>query len=152
MRAVILPLRDITAPPLSVVVASAWTTSQQPTSAECDTLGDIGRRLLINFDYAREQLDPTVFSALDGFAAKLQACPDRKVMIEGHTDSDGHADRNRNLSLRRAQAVQKYLVAAGVNPDQLEPVGFGETRPTVPNDTRQNKRDNRRAALVVIRR
>lgn len=139
--------------PFPVVVSYALPAPRQPvTATQCAGLGDLGRRLMINFDYARDRLDPAVFSALDGFAAKLKVCPDQKVIIEGHTDSDGHADRNRKLSLGRAEAVQRHLVAAGADPEQLETIGFGETRPAAPNDSQRNKRSNRRAALVVTSR
>ena len=79
----------------------------------------------------------------------MLACPGSKITIEGHTDSDGRVDRNRKLSLQRAQAVQKHLIKAGVKPDQLETVGFGEARPAVPNVSQQNKGTNRRATFIV---
>jgi outer membrane protein OmpA-like peptidoglycan-associated protein len=150
-RAVVLPDRDIVLPRSPPVFATA-APPPQPTvtaPAECGSLSATGRHILINFDYGRSHLEPAARAALTDFAAKLRACPASKVTIEGHTDSDGRADRNRTLSLRRAQAVHKHLVAAGVDPDQLATIGFGQTRPTVPNVSQKNKRSNRRAALVV---
>ncbi len=150
-RAIFLSDRHI-ALPLSPPVFTPAAPPPQPAAtapAECDSLGVAGRHILINFDYGRSRLDPAILAALSDFAARLKACPASKVTIEGHTDSDGRADRNRTLSLRRAQAVHKHLLAAGVEPDQLAAIGFGQTRPTVPNVSPQNKRNNRRAALVV---
>jgi outer membrane protein OmpA-like peptidoglycan-associated protein len=135
--------------------APAFTSAvftPQPTAsalAECDSLSATGRHILITFDYAHSHLNRAVLAVLEDFAAKLRACPASNVTIEGHTDSDGRADRNRTLSLRRAQAVKKHLAAAGVDPRQLATIGFGQTRPTVPNVSQKNKRNNRRAALVV---
>jgi hypothetical protein len=65
--------------PLPPPVFTSAVPTPQPTAtalAECDSLGDTGRRLLINFDYARARLDPAMLEALEVFAAKLQACPD----------------------------------------------------------------------------
>jgi len=56
------------------------------------------------------------------------------VAIEGHTDARGTADYNQTLSERRANAVKAYLEAAGIAPRRLRPVGFGASRPLVPND------------------
>lgn len=143
--------RDL-ALPLSPPVITVSAAPQQPAETvrvACETLSAAGRDIPINFDYARSQLDPAAAAALDAFAEKLRACPDSKVTIEGHTDSDGRANNNRSLSLRRAQFVQKHLVAAGVEPERLSAIGFGQTRPAVPNVSQQNKRNNRRAVLVV---
>ncbi|MDX2201902.1 MAG: OmpA family protein, partial [Hyphomicrobiaceae bacterium] len=148
----LVPSGHDTAPSLSSPVVTAAVAIPQPAApvaAECDGLGDTGRRIRINFDYASAQLDPAVRAALETFAAALRACPGSMVRIEGHTDSDGRADRNRALSLRRAQAVQQHLVAAGVEPHRLAAIGFGQTRPALPNVSQQNKRNNRRAVLVV---
>jgi outer membrane protein OmpA-like peptidoglycan-associated protein len=150
-RAVVLSRRDIALPLSPPVFTSTVPTPQLTTTAhaECDSLSATDRHILINFDYASSHLDAPVLAVLEDFAATLRACPGSKVTIEGHTDSDGRADRNRALSLRRAQAVQKHLVVAGVHPHRLATIGFGQTRPTVPNVSEKNKRSNRRAVLVV---
>jgi outer membrane protein OmpA-like peptidoglycan-associated protein len=150
-RAAELSGRDI-ALPWSPPVLTFTVPTTQPiatASVHCDSLSATGRHVLINFDYARSRLDPAGLAVLEDFAAKLRACPASKVTIEGHTDSDGSADRNRTLSVRRAQAVQKHLVAAGVDPHRLAAIGLGQTRPAVPNVSQKNKRNNRRAVLVV---
>jgi outer membrane protein OmpA-like peptidoglycan-associated protein len=147
--AVVLVGRDIALPTPPPVFASAVLTPSPTVPAACGGLGVTGRNILINFDYARSRLDPAAFAVLEDFAARLRACPTSKVTIEGHTDSDGAADRNRSLSLRRAQAVRKHLVAAGADPHQLAAIGYGQARPVRPNVSQQNKRSNRRVALVV---
>jgi outer membrane protein OmpA-like peptidoglycan-associated protein len=146
--------RDIAMPQVPPVFASAALSvaperASETTPAVCETLAATGRDLQITFDYGSAQLDPATRAAIEDFAGKLTACPARGVAIEGHTDSDGRADRNRTLSLRRAEAVQKVLVAAGISADRLSAAGFGQTRPLLPNVSAKNKRNNRRAVLVV---
>ena len=149
-RAVVLVGRDIALPTSPPVFTSAVPAPPPPMApAACGGLGTTGRNIRINFDYARSRLDPAAVAALEDFAARLRACPASKVTIEGHTDSDGGAVQNRTLSLRRAQAVRQHLVAAGADPHQLATIGFGQARPMRPNVSQQNKRSNRRVALVV---
>lgn len=66
------------------------------------------------------------------------------LRIEGHTDSDGDDNMNLQLSGQRALAVVTYLTSQGISRDRLLAVGFGETKPAVPNDTPANKEQNRR--------
>lgn len=66
------------------------------------------------------------------------------LRVEVHTDSDGGAGRNLELSGQRALAVVKWLIAHGVAQDRLLAVGFGADKPVAPNDTPENKAKNRR--------
>ena len=69
--------------------------------------------------------------------------------VEGHTDSEGDADYNLQLSERRAQAVADYLEAKGVAVGRLTAKGIGESQPMADNDTAEGRAQNRR---VVLRR
>ena len=71
------------------------------------------------------------------------------IEVAGHASSEGNAASNRQLSLKRAQSVVAYLVHAGVDAAQLEPVGFGATRPIAPNDSIENMAKNRRIEFTV---
>lgn len=82
--------------------------------------------------------------------AVLKANPDVRIRVDGHTDSDGAAAYNQALSERRATAVRERLVAAGIDAERLEVKGFGESTPVVPNDSRENKRRNRRVELTIL--
>jgi outer membrane protein OmpA-like peptidoglycan-associated protein len=116
---------------------------------DCRELGAAGQSIHISFDYASSGLKQAALPALEAFAAKLRSCPSAKVVVEGHTDSDGRAASNQSLSVRRAKAVLSHLVHAGVPPSQLSAVGFGQSRPYAPNVSAKNKSSNRRVALVV---
>jgi len=87
---------------------------------------------------------------LDAFATALGAFPDLNVFIEGHTcdiDTDAH---NQDLSDRRAAAMRDYLIEIGVDPARIvETIGYGETRPEVPNDSDENRQRNRRAIATL---
>lgn len=80
----------------------------------------------------------------------LEANPDVRVRIDGHTDSRGDAAYNQSLSERRAESVRDYFTSQGIDASRLETRGFGETQPIAPNDTADNLRKNRRTELTPI--
>ena len=116
---------------------------------DCHELRAASQSINIPFDYASSRLNQAILPALESFAMRLLSCPSTKVVVEGHTDSDGRAAWNQSLSVHRAKAVLKHLVYAGVQPSQLSAVGFGQSRPYAPNVSTKNKRSNRRVVLVV---
>jgi OOP family OmpA-OmpF porin len=71
------------------------------------------------------------------------------IEVGGHASSEGGAEINQQLSLKRAQSVVTYLARAGVDATQLEPIGFGATRPIAPNDSSENMAKNRRIEFTV---
>jgi outer membrane protein OmpA-like peptidoglycan-associated protein len=75
-----------------------------------------------------------------------------KVEVQGHTDYTGSAEYNQQLSQARAEAVRNWLIAAGVQADRLTAVGYGLSRPLVPNITEANRAKNRRVAFVILER
>lgn len=79
-----------------------------------------------------------------------ERCPDLKIMISGHTDSDGDANSNQRLSEARAQAVRKYLAGIGISDERLRSIGYGENRPVAANDTPRNRGLNRRIEFSVF--
>jgi outer membrane protein OmpA-like peptidoglycan-associated protein len=86
---------------------------------------------------------------LTEIARALATVPEQKVLIEGHTDSDGSAEYNLQLSRLRADSVRSVLVAGGVSPDRVEARGYGETKPVATNATAAGKAQNRRVELVL---
>jgi len=88
---------------------------------------------------------------LTGLAPLLKTIPsDMAIRIEGHTDSDGDAQKNVDLSKRRAAAVKRYLVSRGVSSNRLTSDGFGATKPIADNSTADGKNRNRRIEIHAV--
>jgi OmpA-OmpF porin, OOP family len=83
-------------------------------------------------------------------AASLASCPDTRVEVAGHTDSDGSAAYNQRLSNDRSRAVRTALLAAGVPSARVIANGYGEAQPIVANDTEENKAKNRRTEIRAV--
>jgi outer membrane protein OmpA-like peptidoglycan-associated protein len=101
----------------------------------------------VNFKTDSDELTPESLAILDGVSATLAANPGIKVMVAGHTDSDGEDAYNKDLSQRRAQRVVDYLAEQGVDSRNMIAKGFGEEQPVVGNDTPEGKAQNRRVEL-----
>ena len=139
------PLPAATTPKTSLLLPQNVSADRH----DCRELRAASQSINIPFDYASSSLNQAILPALESFAVRLRSCPSTKVIIEGHTDSDGRAAWNQSLSVHRAKAVLEHLVHAGVQPSQLSAIGFGQSRPYAPNVSTKNKRSNRRVALVV---
>jgi OOP family OmpA-OmpF porin len=95
-------------------------------------------------------IEPTFREDLAEDLEVLRANPSVRVRVDGHTDSDGSAAYNQDLSLRRATAVRDFFVSQGLDSNRFKVQGFGESQPVAPNDSRANKRLNRRVELTII--
>ncbi len=88
-------------------------------------------------------------TALNSVATILLANEDYKVDINGYTDNQGAAEKNRALSEARANAVRDYLVKKGITADRLSAAGFGDENPLADNKTAAGRAKNRRVELKV---
>ncbi|HYV66151.1 MAG TPA: OmpA family protein [Myxococcales bacterium] len=105
----------------------------------------------VQFKHDDAAILPVSAPLLDKVVGLLRDSPDiHKVRIDGHTDGRGKPAHNRQLSQRRAEAVLRYLVAAGIDVSRLRAKGFGSGRPLVPNDTASHRAKNRRVEFVVL--
>lgn len=104
----------------------------------------------ILFDTNSAALSPASTGTLREIGDMLRRHEDLRLLIEGHTDSDGSDEHNLTLSGQRAQAVVDYLVAEyGIDRGRLAAEGLGESRPVSENDTPAGRQRNRRVELVV---
>ncbi len=94
----------------------------------------------------------TAMTKLDQVAEALKAQDsDKRMVVEGHTDSQGPESINQPLSLNRATAVRDYLVSRGVDPNKISSIGMSSSRPITDNRTPENRANNRRVEIVIGR-
>lgn len=87
--------------------------------------------------------------AIAQLAQVLNSNSDINIMVEGHTDTDGDANFNWDLSVGRASTVVKELTANGVDPKRVTAAGRGEFFPIAPNTTTEGKAQNRRTEIIL---
>ena len=104
----------------------------------------------IAFEVAKDTLTAKGRETVDKLAAILKKYPHIHVEIAGHTDSDGDADFNQKLSQARVERVKKALIEQGIDAARLKAVGYGESKPLVPNTSAENKQKNRRVEINII--
>lgn len=107
------------------------------------TLGDV------LFEFGRAEIRPAAGEAIGKLAAYLSQYPDRRVLIEGFTDSVGSDAANQVLSQRRAQAVADALRARGVDPARIATRGYGEQYPVASNASTSDRAMNRRVEVYI---
>jgi outer membrane protein OmpA-like peptidoglycan-associated protein len=115
-------------------------------------IADTGKIALygILFDFDKDTLKPESKPTLDEIAKLLTNKPDLSVKIVGHTDNQGSAEYNMDLSERRAANVAAALVRDyGIAAGRLSPAGAGLTQPIASNDTEDGRAKNRRVELVA---
>lgn len=104
----------------------------------------------IYFGSGSARLAPESDPLLRTLADVVRRCPSMRIEVAGHTDSDGGEAANQALSEARAKAVADYLAAEGVDPARMRAVGYGETRPLLPNDSAAHKARNRRIEFTAL--
>jgi outer membrane protein OmpA-like peptidoglycan-associated protein len=102
------------------------------------------------FASGKSELLPSAQVKLNSVAEALtQQDPDSKMVVEGHTDSQGGVSYNQGLSERRAQTVRDYLVSRGIAADRVTSQGFGSSRSVADNNSAEGRANNRRVEIVV---
>lgn len=101
------------------------------------------------FPKGSKQIDKKGVEALGKLGEVLSQNPDIQINVEGHTDSDGSAMLNWDLSVTRATAVTNILIDNGVAPTQVTASGRAFYDPVAPNDTEANKSKNRRTEIIL---
>ena len=82
-------------------------------------------------------------------ATSFEKYPNTRIMIVGHTDSQGGTDHNQSLSERRARALAGFLEQVGVNRGRLTTIGRGDAEPIATNDTDAGRQWNRRVEIAI---
>lgn len=87
---------------------------------------------------------------LDEFAEWLDSRPQVVVQLEGHTDFQGNADANMELSEDRVLAVKKYLINSGIKKSRIRTKAFGGTQPLTRERTTEARAKNRRVEVRIL--
>ena len=104
----------------------------------------------INFESGKSTLKPESLGALNNIVQMMNAHPELKFEVSGHTDSDGNDASNLNLSTERAIVVKNKLISLGISGERLTTKGYGETKPISDNTTSEGKANNRRVEFLKI--
>jgi len=127
-----------------------------------DYLGCTAKLLPVNYDQVKQatlgfpgggtDLDDTTRAKLDIILQLVKADPSiNRFSLDGYSDNSGNRLINRDLSRRRALAVQDYLKANGIGEEQITMRFYGEQYPLVPNSNAANRAKNRRVTLHLSR-
>lgn len=104
----------------------------------------------IFFDSGKWDVRDKSKSELDELILFMQDNPQVRGEISGHTDNVGEKKANLDLSLKRAKSVYDYLIKGGIPANRLVFKGYGDSQPTAPNDTEENKQLNRRIEFKIL--
>ncbi len=103
----------------------------------------------VYFASGRAELQPEIRAHLVDIGKTLAGVPNRKILIEGHTDSTGTLGFNMKLSELRAESVRAVFVEQGVAADRIETHGYGPTKVVASNKTTSGRSQNRRVEIVI---
>ena len=97
------------------------------------TLGDMV------FEFNKAEIKPGAGKTVEKLAVFIKQYPERKLLIEGYTDSSGDSNYNLELSSRRANAIRNILINLGVGGERVTTQGYGEDNPTANNETHSGR-------------
>ncbi len=102
----------------------------------------------IKFDVNKATLRPESMGSINKIYAMMKKDPSLNFSVEGHTDSDGSAERNLELSKQRAKTVMDKLISMGIDASRLKYTGYGDKKPLESNSTPEGRANNRRVEFV----
>lgn len=101
------------------------------------------------FDFASSKIKKESYKILDQIARLLNENGELRLIIEGHTDNIGTADRNKIRSQQRADAIKNYLISKNVAESRLTSAGYGFDHPVADNSTEKGRAQNRRVEMKL---
>ena len=111
-----------------------------------------GVRKFLFFGIGKDDLGTQSLAKLDVINTQLIQDTQMNTLIEGHTDNTGSELLNKALSIKRANAVAKYLTQNGVDPDRISLKAYGSQKPIVSNDDEIGGREiNRRIEISFLK-
>jgi outer membrane protein OmpA-like peptidoglycan-associated protein len=135
---------------VAAAASGALESAGNLSEEECKTRFDVlSRTGAIYFPSGSARLRAESGPLLATLLDIVNRCPNLKIQVAGHTDSDGGSAYNMGLSKRRAASVARYLTAKGVPADRFTTIGYGDTQPVAKNDTPEHKAKNRRIEFHI---
>jgi len=122
--------------------------------SEAIVLRDVNNLIIrltgLSFASNSSDLSTAAIELIDKLQAAIDVFPQCDLIIEGHTDSQGNAGRNLQLSMARAQSVMDYITNEMRIPDyRITAAGYGDARPISNNKTAEGRAKNRRIDLII---
>jgi len=102
------------------------------------------------FARSRAVISESSYTGLDNFVEWLNKRPEVIIQLEGHTDFQGDAQANMQLSQERVDAVKKYLVRGGIKKGRIATKAFGGTQPLSRERTPEARTSNRRVEVRIL--
>lgn len=104
----------------------------------------------IKFAPSETELNVEARTELNRLVGVFLRYPEIVVSVGGHTDNRGSAASNLELSKLRVLSVVRYMIANGMNPDKIQPYGYGESKPRAANANPDGREQNRRIEINVV--
>lgn len=108
-------------------------------------------KLIVHFPYNTYPMPLEYEPGVNYIVNILKKYPDVKVKIEGHTDSIGSYQYNKNLSIKRAKSVVDFMISKGINKKRIQFFGYGHSKPKADNSTQYGRNLNRRVEFTILR-
>ena len=123
--------------------------------SEAIVLRDVNNLIIrltgLSFASNSSDLSTAAIELIDKLQDAIDVFPQCDLIIEGHTDSQGNAGRNLQLSMARAQSVMDYITNEMRIPDyRITAAGYGDARPISNNKTAEGRAKNRRIDLIIV--
>jgi OOP family OmpA-OmpF porin len=106
----------------------------------------------IHFENDKSELLGTSFKTLYTLLQALQDIPTMEIELSGHTSKIGGYEHNKSLSMRRAEAVKRFLTLNGIAQERIGTIGYGPDQPIADDETEEGQRQNRRVEFKVLKR
>jgi len=104
----------------------------------------------ILFDIGKADLALGTKDNIKKLADMLRKFPQKRILVEGHTDNTGNPQFNKHLSEERAYAVMTFLISSGVKPVRISAKGLGMEKPIASNKTPEGRQRNRRVDIIIM--
>ena len=148
--------QTVVSPPKKVVVEEKPKTIPKKPAVQAKTTPsvnlDTATKFIpknVLFEKSKPIMLPQSYEELDNLVAMLKRFPNKKVIVEGHTDNVGDSKLNLKLSEERASAVVDYLIKKGIKSDRLSWKGWGDMRPLTTENTVEAHIQNRRVEFII---